>query len=82
MDIEMPVMNGYDASEKIIKIFKDSNDMESAPHIVALTSFTQMDVREKCLAIGMKDLYHKPLHNKDLQLLVYQHYFRFSNKRI
>jgi CheY-like chemotaxis protein len=44
MDLNMPQMDGYEASEKILKILKDDNNLDYC-HIVALTSYTGMDVR-------------------------------------
>ena len=61
----MPNMDGYEASEKIIKIMKDA-DQEDYCHIVALTSYTSKEVHERVLAIGLKDLINKPLHANDL----------------
>jgi len=78
MDIEMPVMNGYQASENIIKILKEAGD-EDYCHIVALTAYTSSNIIQNCLNIGMKEVYQKPFHNKDLQKVIYKHYFRFSN---
>jgi CheY-like chemotaxis protein len=39
MDLNMPEMDGYEASEKILKIIRDDNN-EDYCRIVALTSYT------------------------------------------
>ena len=40
----MPEIDGYEASEHILKILKDDNNDDYC-HIVALTSYTGLDVR-------------------------------------
>jgi len=48
MDLNMPDMDGYEASEHILDILKKDRN-EDYTHIVALTSYTGADVRERCL---------------------------------
>ena len=55
MDIQMPVMNGYDATRQIRKL----NTGKKVP-IIALTAGTLKDEREKCLEAGMNDYVSKP----------------------
>jgi CheY-like chemotaxis protein len=57
MDIQMPVLNGYEATEEIRK-----ND-KNIP-IIALTAGTIQGEREKCIEVGMNDYISKPI-NKD-----------------
>lgn len=54
MDIQMPVKNGYEASEEILKINPNAV-------IIALTAGIFTGEREKCLEIGMSDFIVKPL---------------------
>ena len=60
MDLEMPEMNGFDATEKIIKILRSSNKTNSCK-VVALTSFTDQKTRERCKSIGFVDFQNKPI---------------------
>jgi len=58
MDLQMPIMNGFEATEHI------RNKMNLQIPIIALTAdVTTVDV-EKCKAIGMNDYISKPLDEK------------------
>ena len=77
MDLNMPEMDGYEASEKILG-FTKKDGHEDYVHIVALTSFSGTDVKERCKNIGMKDVINKPLNHKDLQRIIYLHFYRLT----
>lgn len=62
MDIQMPVMNGIDATIEIIKEHGDN-----APTIVALTANAFNEEREHCIEAGMKDLISKAFTKNDLK---------------
>ena len=49
MDIQMPVKDGYQATQEILNLDKDCN-------IIALTSYTGDDVKKKCLDLKMKEV--------------------------
>ena len=55
MDIQMPVMNGHDATKEIIARYKNQR-----PNIVAMTANTFEEDKEKCFASGMDDFIAKP----------------------
>lgn len=63
MDINMPVMNGYEASQAIRK----SKDIKinSIP-IIAVTAEMHADTREKVLNSGMNDYVPKPIDIEEL----------------
>nr|WP_315147095.1 PAS domain S-box protein [uncultured Flavobacterium sp.] len=65
MDIQMPIMNGYEAATEIRKIPKYKN----VP-IIALTAGILNGEREKCLEFGMNDYLSKPILAKDLQEMI------------
>ena len=62
MDIKMPVLDGLQATRKIIEQVPKSE----RPLIVALTAHVMVHQRETCLASGMDDFLAKPLRLQDL----------------
>jgi CheY-like chemotaxis protein len=56
MDIQMPEMDGIEATRQIIELWK-----EKKPMIVAMTANALYTDKEKCLAAGMDDYISKPL---------------------
>lgn len=56
MDIQMPEMNGYDATKEIRKL----NIGQNVP-IIALTAGTLSDEENRCLESGMNDYISKPV---------------------
>ncbi|HNW50128.1 MAG TPA: response regulator [Prolixibacteraceae bacterium] len=59
MDLQMPEMNGYDASREIKKIYPEMI-------IIAQTAFAMSDDRSKALEAGCDDYLAKPIRSKDL----------------
>jgi CheY-like chemotaxis protein len=60
MDLQMPVLNGYQASEIIRQKLK--LDMP----IIALTASDTEEERQKCLEVGMNDYLSKPFNEEQL----------------
>ena len=65
MDIQMPVMNGYEATTEIRKL----ENGKKMP-IIALTAGTVVGEKEKCLEIGMNDYISKPIIKGSLEEIV------------
>jgi len=61
MDLQMPVMDGYQATQ-IIRAEAEFDDLP----IIAMTAHALSDVREKCLHIGMNGYVTKPLDVDEL----------------
>ena len=60
MDLMMPIMNGYEATEEIRGILK------SKIPIIAVSADVTSNVKEKCLAIGMNNYISKPYTSENL----------------
>lgn len=56
MDIQMPVMDGYESTRKI----RNSKNVNAEIPIVALTASAMTDERDKAIDVGMNDLLTKP----------------------
>ena len=65
MDIEMPVLGGIQATQKINETLADT-----APPIVALTAHTMQGDRERFLEAGMTDYLTKPINVDELQRIL------------
>jgi predicted ATPase/signal transduction histidine kinase/ActR/RegA family two-component response regulator/tRNA A-37 threonylcarbamoyl transferase component Bud32 len=68
MDIEMPVMNGYEASQQI-RQQEHVLKLASTP-IIGLTGHTEEKYKQQALAAGMNDVLSKPFTKDDIQHLV------------
>ena len=64
MDVQMPVMDGLQATEVIRKLERDHR--RPPCYIVALTAHAMAGDRERCLDSGMSDYMTKPLNRDDL----------------
>ncbi len=64
MDLQMPVMDGLECSEKINYLFEEGI-VKVAP-IIALTAETKEESQDRCFDAGMSDILTKPLESKDL----------------
>jgi signal transduction histidine kinase/CheY-like chemotaxis protein len=56
MDMEMPVMNGYEAATII------RNEMKNSIPIIAMTAHAMAGEKERCLSLGMNDYISKPIN--------------------
>ena len=91
MDIQMPIMDGFEASKIIVNSLKQQklngdlnssiNEDSALTHIIALTSFTQ-DLKQQCFNVGIRDLCNKPLRLRKLCEILGRHFFRIEENKI
>jgi CheY-like chemotaxis protein len=64
MDVSMPVMDGYEATQCILGFEKDTNRAHTP--IIAVTGHAMSHDQAKCLAVGMDDYLAKPIRHDAL----------------
>ncbi|REG94699.1 PAS domain-containing hybrid sensor histidine kinase/response regulator [Algoriphagus antarcticus] len=65
MDVQMPKMNGYEATKRIRMLEKDKH----VP-IIAFTAGNVKGERDKCLAAGMDDFVVKPVVQETIEMIL------------
>eukprot|EP00347_Sterkiella_histriomuscorum_P013047 403366216 len=77
MDLNMPVMDGYEATEQIIQVIRDNQNQEctqdfidSQISIVACTAFVNDENINHCFQVGMKQVLNKPVNQCELLKVV------------
>ena len=63
MDCQMPVLNGYDATQQ----YRKSENPNARIPIIAVTANGMSEDEEKCLACGMNDYIAKPVKQEILE---------------
>ncbi|MDH5356853.1 MAG: ATP-binding protein, partial [Gammaproteobacteria bacterium] len=71
MDIQMPVMDGYEATRRIV-------EMAPGLPVIGITAHALVEERDKCFAAGMVDIVTKPFEIEDLITSLKQHVDRFA----
>ena len=68
LDVQMPVMDGYEAARRIRARW--SANEHTRPRMIAMTSDAMQGAREMCLEAGMDDYLSKPVNVETLQALL------------
>lgn len=68
MDMQMPVMDGYETTQLICQTYADH-----APPIIAMTAHALTGDREKCMRAGCTAYIAKPFKGEDLVQVIRQH---------
>ncbi|WP_020618829.1 response regulator [Paenibacillus daejeonensis] len=77
MDIQMPVMDGFQATREIISSIPE----EERPVIIAMTANVLRGEREKCIDYGMHDFISKPIRLQALQEIVERYRYSYPYDR-
>ena len=72
MDVQMPEMDGYEATQKIRELTTYKKDIP----IIAMTAHTIKGEYEHCIAVGMDDFISKPFDKNEL----YEKIFKLLKK--
>lgn len=79
MDIQMPVMDGIDATKHIRNYEKEHHRSEETP-IIALTAGVLKEEKEKCYIAGMNDFLTKPIQFDLLEEMLNKHLFKVKHQ--
>jgi CheY-like chemotaxis protein len=66
MDVQMPEMDGLEATRQIVDLTGFGNRSGLKPYIIGLTANAMQGDREACLAAGMQDYIAKPIRVDEL----------------
>ena len=70
MDLQMPEMDGFTATERIRSM--DEESLKRVP-IIALTASVQLDAKHKVFEVGMNDFVTKPFDPMELLAAIKRH---------
>lgn len=77
MDVQMPLVNGLEATERIRAL-----DAGSKVPIIALTGGTESEVRDLCLSSGMNDFITKPIIKEIIKDVIIKYIPSLSDKEL
>ncbi|PKQ66107.1 hypothetical protein BZG01_12150 [Labilibaculum manganireducens] len=69
MDMQMPVLDGISATEKI-RSFENAETIKEPTYIVALTANSFIEDKQRCLEAGMNDFLSKPFKEDGLRKIL------------
>ena len=69
MDLNMPVMDGFESARRILK-FQEDKSLKQRAEIVALTAYTNTEYQEQCRSSGMSRILHKPAKKREVEEVI------------
>ncbi|GEM_PF-3042181 len=79
MDLEMPVMDGFETTEHIRK---DLNEANKHIPVIAITSSTSISARNKARAAGMNDFITKPFNPNELYKILEKYVLKLDAESV
>ncbi len=73
MDMQMPIMNGYEATQIIREAEKKSTPDHPSIPIIAITASAFAEQREECLTIGCDNFVSKPFQREEILKILQQY---------
>ncbi len=73
MDLEMPQLNGLDATLQIREFEKEQN-IKRPVKIIAVTAYAMETDRQRCINVGMNDFLAKPFLLDELSGIIEKHF--------
>jgi CheY-like chemotaxis protein/signal transduction histidine kinase len=71
MDIDMPIMNGVESTQKIL-YYEHVNQLEHTP-LIAVTAYNESEQKEYFVGLGMDEVISKPIYSEKIKEVI-QHY--------
>ena len=80
----MPIMDGYESTTKILEVFNNNRQITGGHecNIVGLTAHTNKNVVNRCLELGMKEVFLKPLKFDDLKRLILMYHYGLTRDQL
>jgi len=80
MDVQMPEMDGLEASRKVHEMFQERENQR--PKIIAMTANAMKEDRERCLEAGMDDYVSKPIKMETIESILIKWFANKEEKNI
>jgi len=80
MDLEMPELNGLDATERI-RVWEKEKGIKQAVTIIAVTAYAMETDRQSCFDVGMDDFLAKPFLLEELTGIIEKHFGKDREKK-
>ena len=73
MDMHMPIINGYEATQKIRELEQTRKENSYSTRIIALTANAFVEQRQASITAGCDDFVSKPFRREELLKVLFQH---------
>ena len=68
IDIRMPIMDGYEATKKVVEYLNENN--KDFPFLIAVTALEDLHMREKCSKMGINYVLKKPFNFSSIKKIM------------